>query len=38
MAKFRFDHLHLVVPDPAKTADFSVKAFGAEKVGVNKMP
>jgi len=34
MAKFWFDHLHLVVPDPAKTADFYVKAFGAEKVGV----
>ncbi len=38
MAKFWFDHLHLVVPDPAKTADFYVKAFGAEKVGVNTLP
>ena len=38
MAKFWFDHLHLVVPDPAKTADFYVKAFGAEKVGINTLP
>ncbi|MFH1639787.1 MAG: VOC family protein [Chloroflexota bacterium] len=38
MAKFWFDHLHLVVTDPAKTADFYVRAFGAEKVSVNKMP
>jgi lactoylglutathione lyase len=38
MAKFWFDHLHLVVPDPEKLADFFVKAFGAEKVSVNKLP
>jgi catechol 2,3-dioxygenase-like lactoylglutathione lyase family enzyme len=38
MAKFWFDHLHLVVPDPAKSADFYVKAFGAENVGVQKLP
>ena len=38
MTKFWFDHLHLVVPDPEKMADFFVKAFGAEKVSVNKLP
>jgi catechol 2,3-dioxygenase-like lactoylglutathione lyase family enzyme len=38
MTKFCFDHLHLVVPDPEKMADFFVKAFGAEKVSVDKLP
>ena len=38
MTKFWFDHLHLVVPDPEKIADFFVKAFGAEKVSVDKLP
>lgn len=37
MTKFWFDHLHLVVPDPEKMADFFVKAFGAEKVSVDKL-
>jgi lactoylglutathione lyase len=38
MAKFWFDHLHLVVPNPEKSAQFYVKAFGAELVGVQKTP
>jgi catechol 2,3-dioxygenase-like lactoylglutathione lyase family enzyme len=38
MTKFWFDHLHLVVPDPKKMAEFFVKAFGAEKVSLNKLP
>ena len=38
MTKFWFDHLHLVVPDPEKMADFFVKAFGAEKISVDKLP
>jgi predicted enzyme related to lactoylglutathione lyase len=38
MTKFWFDHLHLVVPDPEKMADFFVKAFEAEKVSVDKQP
>jgi catechol 2,3-dioxygenase-like lactoylglutathione lyase family enzyme len=38
MTKFWFDHLHLVVPDPEKIADFFVKAFEAEKVSVDKLP
>jgi catechol 2,3-dioxygenase-like lactoylglutathione lyase family enzyme len=38
LTKFWFDHLHLVVPDPEKIADFLVKAFGAEKASVDKLP
>ena len=38
MVKFWFDHLHLVVPDPEKVADFFAKAFGAEKVSTDKLP
>jgi catechol 2,3-dioxygenase-like lactoylglutathione lyase family enzyme len=38
MTKLWFDHIHLVVPDPEKMADFFVKAFGAEKVSVDKLP
>jgi catechol 2,3-dioxygenase-like lactoylglutathione lyase family enzyme len=38
MCKFWFDHLHLVVPDPEKSAEFYVKAFGAEKTGTQKTP
>ena len=38
MTKFWFDHLHLVVADPEKLADFFVNAFGAEKVSLNKQP
>jgi predicted enzyme related to lactoylglutathione lyase len=38
MTKFWFDHLHLVVPNPEKMADFFEKAFKAEKVSLNKLP
>lgn len=38
MAKFWFDHLHLVVPNPEKTAEFYVKAFGLEKTPAQKLP
>lgn len=38
MPTFWFDHLHLVVSDPEKIADFFVKAFNAEKVSINKLP
>ena len=38
MTKFWFDHLHLVVPDPEKLANFFVEAFEAEKVSLNKLP
>jgi predicted enzyme related to lactoylglutathione lyase len=38
MTKFWFDHIHLVVADPEKVANFFVKAFGAEKVSLDKQP
>ena len=38
MTKFWFDHLHLVVLDPEKIADFFVQAFNAKKVSTNKLP
>ena len=38
MTKFWFDHLHLVVLDPVKTAQFYVRVFGAEQVGVVNLP
>lgn len=38
MVKFWFDHLHIVVPDPERVADFFTKAFGAEKVSTDKLP
>ena len=38
MVKFWFDHIHLVVPDPEKVADFFVKAFGAEIVSLRELP
>jgi len=31
MPSYVFDHIHLVSPDPAKTADFYAKMFGAKK-------
>jgi catechol 2,3-dioxygenase-like lactoylglutathione lyase family enzyme len=37
MAKFWFDHIHLVVSDPEKLADFFVEAFGAERVSLDKL-
>jgi catechol 2,3-dioxygenase-like lactoylglutathione lyase family enzyme len=30
MAKYKFDHIHLMSPDPAKTAEFYVQKFGAK--------
>jgi predicted enzyme related to lactoylglutathione lyase len=29
MAKYKFDHIHLMSPDPVKTAEFYQKNFGA---------
>ncbi|MGP8080863.1 MAG: VOC family protein [Dehalococcoidales bacterium] len=29
MSKYKFDHIHLMSPDPAKTAEFYQKTFGA---------
>ncbi len=33
MPKYWFDHIHLMSPDPVKTAEFYEKMFGAEQVG-----
>ena len=30
MAKYKFDHIHLMSPDPAKTAEFYQKMFDAK--------
>jgi predicted enzyme related to lactoylglutathione lyase len=32
MSKYWIDHIHLMSPDPVKTADFYEKMFGAKKV------
>ncbi len=31
MPTYTFDHIHLISPDPEKTADFYEKTFGAKK-------
>lgn len=31
MAKYRFDHIHLMSPDPEKTAEFYQRMFGASQ-------
>ena len=31
MSKYKFDHIHLMSPDPAKTAEFYRKMFGAKQ-------
>ena len=31
MPSYTFDHIHLISPDPDKTADFYVKMFGGKK-------
>ena len=31
MPSYTFDHIHLISPDPEKTADFYEKMFGAKK-------
>ena len=33
MPDYWLDHIHLASPDPAKTAEFYVKMFGARQVG-----
>lgn len=38
MPKYWFDHVHLVSPDPIKTAEFYQKTFGARKEGVQNLP
>jgi len=37
MPKYWFDHVHLVSPDPVKTAAFYEKAFGAKDEGTTEL-
>jgi len=37
MPDYWFDHIHLVSPDPVKTAEFYVKMFGAKQVGSGRV-
>ncbi len=34
MLKFWYDHVHIVAPDPVKTAEFYEKAFNAKRVSI----
>ena len=38
MTKFWFEHLHIVVSDPEKLANFFRKAFSATIVSINNLP
>lgn len=38
MPEYWFDHVHLVSPDPIKTAEFYQKTFGARREGVQNLP
>ena len=38
MAKYWFDHVHLLSRDPEKTADFYEKNFGTKRDGFLKLP
>ena len=37
MPEYQLDHIHLMSPDPVKTAEFYEKAFGARRVNVSEM-
>lgn len=38
MARFVYDHVHLISPDPVNTAQFYQQAFGASRVAVGQYP
>ncbi|MBI2831081.1 MAG: VOC family protein [Chloroflexi bacterium] len=38
MPQYAYDHVHLISPDPVKTAEFYEKAFGATRVSVTPRP
>jgi catechol 2,3-dioxygenase-like lactoylglutathione lyase family enzyme len=38
MANYWFDHVHLISPDPIKTAEFYERCLGATRGPVNKTP
>ena len=37
MPDYRIDHIHLMSPEPVKTAEFYVKIFGARQVGMHEL-
>lgn len=37
MPEYQIDHIHLMSPDPVKTAEFYEKSFGARRVNVSEM-
>ena len=38
MARFMYDHVHLISPNPVKAAEFYEQAFGATRVAVGQYP
>lgn len=38
MPNYWFDHVHVISPDPIKTAEFYEKLLGAKRGGVGKFP
>ena len=38
MQNYRFDHVHLYSPEPARMAEFYEKMFGAENHGIRRDP
>ena len=38
MPNYWFDHVHLISPDPIKTAEFYEKMFNASRVGIGEYP
>ena len=38
MPQYFYDHVHLIAPDPVKTAEWYEKAFNAKRVSVQQRP
>lgn len=38
MANYWFDHVHVIGPDPVKTAEFYERCLGAKRGPVNRLP
>lgn len=38
MAQYMYDHVHLISPNPVKTAEFYEQAFGASRVAAGQYP
>ena len=37
MPAYYFDHIHLISPDPRKTAEFYEKMFGAKQISMHEL-